>query len=264
MSKSLLSRNGALAWSPPVEIPGAPKDIKAWKDAPSDNELQRIGDRRKALLDLDKMIDTEWELDECSITLSYWKYSTIVGLACVLLVGGGLAVGFTVGERIPGVDPFNLAVFAWGFAAFILVVAKICAVKRDVEAQDILAWLLQNEARTVIRTRGPYNKLFVRRVEDGPAFSINVEMDLRTMALCGNIVVEVQSRSGVALACMNARPGVVYRGFIHSQEKDEDSWVWVCEDPPGESDKDSATLVPRQMEWHKVVGIYNVGGRKFR
>lgn len=135
---------------------------------------------------------------------------------------------------------------------------------RGVEAQDVLAWLLQNEATTVIRTRGPYNKLFVRRVEDGPAFSIDVEMDLRTMALCGIVVVEVQSRSGTALVCLNARPGVVYRAFIHSQDPEEDNWVWVCEDPPELKDKNAATLVPKQMGWHKVVGVYNVSNRKFR
>ena len=124
ISKSLLARNGALAWSHTVETAGIVRDIKAWKDAPSDNELLRINDRKQKLKDLDEQMDHEWEINEDSITLGCWKYSTGWGLACALLVSGGLVVGFTVGERIPGVDPFNITVFAWGFAAFILVIAK--------------------------------------------------------------------------------------------------------------------------------------------
>ncbi|KAH9207030.1 hypothetical protein DL95DRAFT_249378, partial [Leptodontidium sp. 2 PMI_412] len=89
-----------------------------------DYELQHINDRKEKLRQIDEKMDKQWQIDECSITINCWKYSTGVGLACTLLVGGGLAVGFTVGERIPGVDPFNMTVFAWGFAAFILVVAK--------------------------------------------------------------------------------------------------------------------------------------------
>ena len=104
----------------------------------------------------------------------------------------------------------------------------------------------------------------MRRVEDGPAFSVDVDMDLRTMAMCGIVVVEVQSRSGAALVCLNARPGAAYRAFIHSQDPEEDNWVWVCEDSPVYEDKMSvATLVPRRMGWHKVVGVYNVGQRRF-
>lgn len=40
-----------------------------------------------------------------------------------LLVIGGLVVGFVVGERI-SVDPFNITMFCWALAAFLLLVAK--------------------------------------------------------------------------------------------------------------------------------------------
>ncbi|KAF5485649.1 hypothetical protein CGCF413_v013441 [Colletotrichum fructicola] len=49
--------------------------------------------------------------------------------ACGILVVGGITAGLIVGERIPGVDPFNIATFAWVLAAFIILIAKSLSVR---------------------------------------------------------------------------------------------------------------------------------------
>lgn len=51
-------------------------------------------------------------------------YVGAVSAAAAVLVFGGIAAGITVGERLPGVDPFNITTFSWVLAAFVVLTSK--------------------------------------------------------------------------------------------------------------------------------------------
>lgn len=65
-----------------------------------------------------------WVLEEKGVMVKCRTYVSTVMLTCVLLVSGGITVGVTIGDRIPGVDPFNITTYCWVLAAFVVLVAK--------------------------------------------------------------------------------------------------------------------------------------------
>ncbi|KAH8900594.1 hypothetical protein GQ53DRAFT_815462 [Thozetella sp. PMI_491] len=284
ISKSLLLRQGLLESTGSVD--SSEKGHPSWIARELEEKLRLVEPRRKVLKELNEEIESSWQFDDDSVTIGCWKYAGTVALICFALVGGGLAVGFTVGTGIEGVDPFNITVFCWAFAAFILVVAKsarvrdwpwqdflrgrvvcrslseLCVVTGK-DQQDVLAWLLQNENSTVLQTKGPYNKLFQRRGDWG--FSVDCMIELGTMMLSGIVVLEVQTQVGPALVCLDARPGVAYRAFTHSNLATNKGWNLACiEPPPKENSKAIATLLPLNLGWSSVLGVYNVPSRLFR
>ncbi|KXH40628.1 hypothetical protein CSIM01_06889 [Colletotrichum simmondsii] len=66
----------------------------------------------------------EWVVDETCVTVSCPGYVWGVIFTAVVFAAGGLGIGFSVGERINGVDPSNLATYLWVVAAFIVLVGK--------------------------------------------------------------------------------------------------------------------------------------------
>lgn len=54
--------------------------------------------------------------------------SAVMALCCVL-VTGGIGLGVTVGDRITGVNPFNITTYCWILAAFVALVAKSVRVR---------------------------------------------------------------------------------------------------------------------------------------
>ncbi|KAI1780016.1 hypothetical protein F4818DRAFT_401492 [Hypoxylon cercidicola] len=150
---------------------------------------------------------------------------------CALLVAGSVAVGVAVGQRISGVDPFNITTYCWVLAAFILLVAKSVRVQdwpwndflhgrvlcksvselssvTRIKDQLILAKLLQDESISFLETRGPYNTVFRRNSEDG--FSIDRPISIWTMLLSGLIMIEVELTRGRGIVCLDLRRGTKY------------------------------------------------------
>jgi hypothetical protein len=66
----------------------------------------------------------EWDIEENSVRVKYAQYVYTVLTVCGILVAGGLTAGFTVGQRLRGVDPLGIATFSWIFAGFIILIAK--------------------------------------------------------------------------------------------------------------------------------------------
>ncbi|KAM5342126.1 hypothetical protein ACJ41O_015157 [Fusarium nematophilum] len=184
-------------------------------------ELDHLGNKMKA-----------WIIEEKGVMVHCKLYVSTLMLLCAALVAGGVSIGVAVGDRITGVDPFNITTYCWVLAAFVLLVAKSLRVQNwpwndflhgrvlcksvselssvtGVNEQLILAKLIQDESISTLETRGPYNTVFNRRSEDG--FSIDRPLSTWTMLLSGLIMIEVESPRGRGLVCLDLRRGTKIR-----------------------------------------------------
>jgi hypothetical protein len=248
-------------------------------------EKERVGNR---LRQLTEEMD-EWVYDESSVIVNCGLYVWSVIAAATTLVLGGLAIGFSVGDRLTGVDPFSITTYAWLLAAFVVLVCKsiqvenwswrdflLCRVKcrsvselqsvTGINDQLIMAKLLHDERGTILNTRGPYNSVFQRKSEDGSGFSIDRPLNTRTLLLSGLTLMKVMTAQGHALVCLDARRGtdlavVEHRGLDRKNHL-------VCENinrPRSHTSKQSRSLqsvrlplAKSPLRWKKVQGVYNI------
>ncbi|KAJ4002776.1 hypothetical protein NW752_009430 [Fusarium irregulare] len=229
-----------------------------------------------------------WAVEEQAISVSCLKYTISVMTGCAILVLGGLMAGFFVGSRIDGVDPFNLTMFAWIIAAFIIVVCKSLRVAEwtwrdflkgrvtcrsvrelasvtNLDEQGIIMHLLSSENELPLKLRGPYNSVFAN--DDSEGFSVDIKPKMGTLFVSGLIILEVLTEGGSALVCLDLRSQVITddgqinaamgrRRIVHGQHAA--CLVLACTDPTqeGEVDKD-ITFRWKWLSWEKVVGLYN-------
>ncbi|KAK4230057.1 hypothetical protein QBC38DRAFT_496990 [Podospora fimiseda] len=207
-------------------------------------------------------------------------------ILCTILVFGGIAVGATVGDRISGVDPFNITTYCWVLAAFIVIVAKSVLVHEwpwndflhgrvlcksvselysvtGLNDQLILAYMLQNESNSFLDTRGPFNIVFDRKVDDG--FSIDRPLSTWTMLVSGLLMVEVENDEGRGLVGLDLR-----RGRSHGEvdaikdsaggTKEEETYLYCRKLDNQVLREDRQTRVrlayARGTTWNRVVGFY--------
>lgn len=178
--------------------------------------------RTKDILDdytKQKMKMDAWVIDETSIAIKCRAYVLAVISGAALLVCGAMAIPFTVGEDIRGVDPFQITSFAWLLAGFLVILAKsryvsewpwheflrgqiVCSGIQDVQdvsgidPQIILMYLLHGERQHILKTRGPYNGMFFNRESQALRFSIDVPVQLSTMLASGFLVLKVINEEG--------------------------------------------------------------------
>ncbi|CVL08049.1 uncharacterized protein FMAN_09641 [Fusarium mangiferae] len=172
---------------------------------------------------------SKWAIEEHAVSVSCLPYTLSILVGCAILVLGGLMAGFFVGSRIDGVDPFNITMFAWIVAAFIILVSKSIRVGEwtwrdflksrvtcrtvselanvtNLPEQNIIMHLLSSERETPLVFRGPYNNVFSNTGAEG--FSVDVKPTVGTLFASGLIVLEVLVESGSALVCLDLRPVV--------------------------------------------------------
>lgn len=173
----------------------------------------------------------DWVIAEDSITISVRPYVSISVLIAFIVLCGGIAIPFVVRDRITGVDPFQITLFCWLVAGFIVLVAKgryvnewpwheflhghviCCSLKEVCDAtnindQTVLMYLLLGEWQTVLRTRGPHNSMFKRRTPNGDGgFAINRPIHISTMMASGYLIVQVVNLFGKHLICLDTRKG---------------------------------------------------------
>ncbi|KAK1955917.1 hypothetical protein LY78DRAFT_593094 [Colletotrichum sublineola] len=178
-----------------------------------------------------------WIIHDNSVVVPCRLYTWGSLALCGLLVIGGLAVGFPVGERIHGVDPFNISVFCWVLAGFPILVTKATRVENwpcswflrgevpcrsvtevvavtGVDAQILIAILLRLDEQTYLRNRGPFNVLFSRKTEEiGGGFSIDVPIKVLAAMEGGLIPVKVLGQWGIGLAFVSARSWGSYQAI---------------------------------------------------
>ena len=172
-----------------------------------------------------------WAVSEEAVTIKCRRYVTAVILSACLVVLGCMSVPFAVGERIRGVDPFQITTFSWIVAGFLVVLAKsryvnewpwhdflrgqvVCRSIKDVcdvtgiSPQVVLMNLLHEERENTLTTKGPYNGMFGRQSTGGRGFAIDEPVQLLTMLASGFVVLKVVNERGEHLLCLDVRKGV--------------------------------------------------------
>ncbi|KAK1773509.1 hypothetical protein QBC45DRAFT_79149 [Copromyces sp. CBS 386.78] len=233
---------------------------------------------------------SSWVYEEKGVMVQCKTYVALTMLFCAVLVGGGIAVGVTVGPRITAVDPFNITTYCWVLAAFVVLVAKSVRVHEwpwndflygRVRCQSvselssvtgipdrlILAKLLQDESLSRLETRGPFNAVFRRRSSDG--FSIDRPISMWTMLLSGLIMIEVEAVGGKKLVCLDVRRGTLIQRISHMEEQEDErkrkSYIH-CKHIPGKDgisaeDNPAHTKLVldfgEDIQWMRSLGFYS-------
>lgn len=227
----------------------------------------------------------QWRFQKDSIIIDAPLYVGLVFGSTVLLVSGGLLCAFLIGERVPGVDPFNFTMFSWLLAGFVLLAAKTLWVSewtwRDfllrqvtcrsvqeaatvsgLDPQDVLTILLSSDGVKPMDTNGPYQGVFGREPASG-GFSIDVRTDYKTLLRSGILPIKVLTLEGPAIILLRLVTSHVDMGDINSNGKIDGAYG--CTDLPGKGE-DSMLLAPvsrMTISWVKVFGIYNWEKTKF-
>lgn len=234
---------------------------------------------------------TEWVYVENAVVVGCRQRVWVTMAAAAVLVGGGLAIGLTLNTRLQGVDPFNITVYAWAVAAFVVLVMRSLSVRnwdwadflhgqarcRSVSElaaltgcheQLVLAKLLHDEKESILVTRGPYNSVFARRAEGGAdGFAVDVPVRTRTMLLSGLTMLRVETPLGHGLVCLDARRGNGYSVVTHRGVSNKAADELICQDIDRlrMSDKVKNSGAPtvalpmkwsKDMEWRRVEGVY--------
>ena len=79
--------------------------------------------RDRKLAETHKLMDS-WVYTEDAVVVKCGLYVWLVMLGAAILVAGGLAIGLTLQDRLTGVDPFNITVYAWALAAFMVLIGS--------------------------------------------------------------------------------------------------------------------------------------------
>ncbi|EEU48962.1 uncharacterized protein NECHADRAFT_75649 [Fusarium vanettenii 77-13-4] len=290
LSKALMRRNNLFAGRQLADIGREasfafdPNDL-TWRASSDDDQTtpDRIQRHQQELDGFSNKMKA-WVLEEKGVMVHCRLYVSMLMLLCVLLVAGGVSIGVAVGDRITGVDPFNITTYCWVLAAFVLLVAKSVRVHNwpwndflhgrvlcksvselssvtGVNEQLILAKILQDESISVLQTRGPYNTVFNRKSEDG--FSIDRPLSTWTMLLSGLIMIEVESTHGRALVCLDLRRGTKY-GLIQNMcvYTDQGNEFIHCPRLPNEKDQEvhgdpnRIRLDEGKLIWLRALGFY--------
>jgi len=226
---------------------------------------------------------SKWTIDKESIIIPTRWYCWGTLALCAILVLGGLAIGLTVQQRINGVDPFNLSIFCWTLAAFIVLFVKALRVEdwpwRDffrgkvvcrsasevvavsrIEAQILLCILLRLESTIILTKCGPFGGIFKQKGDQG--FSIDLPLTTEFMMKAGYFFIQVQGSKGPALVAVNAAQGREYNSVdpLRFAAREYGRKCLNLQDPSrwgsGEREKDLYLLVDDEVHWCRVEGIF--------
>ncbi|KUI59792.1 hypothetical protein VP1G_07036 [Cytospora mali] len=192
----------------------------------------------------------KWVIDESGVTVTCQFQVCYIVLVAFIIAGGGLCI-MAVGNRITGVDPSNLSTYLWVVAGFYLLVCKSRFVEEwpwsdflhfrvrcrsvselhaitGINEQFIMAKLLHDErGGSVLKTRGPYNKVFLQR-NSNDGLSIDCPLHPTTLLLSGLIMLKVVTPRGHALVCLDARRGTDLKVVEHQGSQSQKHLI--CED----------------------------------
>lgn len=296
LSTSLVARDTLLSWHPGKRVlrRARTKDMEIPTSESSHEERER--ELREEQYQIQRSLEQfehtskrmkEWVFEENGVRVRCDWYVGAVSAAATVLVLGGMAAGITIGERLPGVDPFNITTFSWVLAAFIILIAKSVRVASwpwwdflhrqvlcrsvselsavtGIEDQLILARLLQEESGTPLQTRGPYNTVFSCKASGGGGFSIDQPLNIRTMLLSGLIMIQVQAiYHGKFLVCLDLRRGTDLDVVLQARESVVEEEECIVSDrlidEPSKGTTHRIILKKENTSWSRAIGVY---GRK--
>jgi len=232
-----------------------------------------------------KLMDS-WVYTEDAVVVRCGLYVWLVMLGASVLVAGGLAIGLTLQDRLKGVDPFNITVYAWVLAAFMVLISKAVLVEdwswsdflhrrvkcrsvaelravTGINDQLITAKLLHDEQDSVLTTRGPFNIVFLRKSTDGSrGFAIDVPIQNKTLLLSGLIMIKVETPLGHSLVCLDVRRGTEL-SVVNHREVGEDTLRLISQNigkarHGGERSGGKMPLKLAKLDWRNVEGVYSV------
>ena len=232
------------------------------------------------------MVMDSWVYTEDAVIVRCGWYVWLVMLGAGLLVGGGLAIGLAVQDRLKGVDPFNITVYAWALAAPMVLVCKGALVRdwpwgdflhrqvrcrsvtelagvTGVNEQLIIAKLLHDEPHSALMVRGPYNVVFRRQSTEGVGgFAIDVPVRNKTLLLSGLVMIKVETPLDHALVCLDVRKGTEL-GVVEHRAVGKDTERLMSQNIGKPHNKKGMgamrlRLGSGKLEWRKVDGVYNV------
>lgn len=234
---------------------------------------------------------SSWIYTESAVVVPCGLYVWLVVISAAILVGGGLAIGLTIQDRLTGVDPFNITMYAWALAALLLLICKARLVEEwawsdflhrrvkcrsvselhavtGIHDQLIIAKLLHDEKDSILMTRGPFNAVFLSKSDAG--FSIDVPVQNKTLLLSGLVMIKVETPLGHALVCLDVRRGTELKIIAH-REVGTNKERLMCQSIEklaqaassnvpggGPSPQLKFPLKSGTLEWRKVEGVYNV------
>lgn len=237
----------------------------------------------------------KWVSAEESITIKCHRYVISIISLAILIVCGGVAVPFAVGTRIRGVDPFQITTFAWLLAGFITIIAKsryvsewpwhdflrgrvVCRSVKEVcdvtgiDSQMVLMYLLLEERSNTLRTKGPYNGMFIRVAEGSNGFSIDEPVQLSTMLASGFIILKVLNEYGEHLVCLDVRKGSAGQAPMTNQVEELLACMNIYKDAESNALDEVGVIEGRgtsrqelekvkkltlvKLRWFKILGLY--------
>ncbi|KAG7152956.1 hypothetical protein HYQ46_002301 [Verticillium longisporum] len=164
-----------------------------------------------------------WVVDENSIVVPYKQYAwSFLGIAATLVIGG-LAFGFSIGERIQGVDPFNISVFCWGLAAFMLVLVKAVRVEYWFWHRFLRGEVACRSITEVVSVTGMNPQVLLvilLRLDDHDpqsGYSINVPIKATTAFEGGLIPVVVQGEQDIGLVLLRGNSWATFNSVKNQQ-----------------------------------------------
>ncbi|CAH0057270.1 unnamed protein product [Clonostachys solani] len=276
----IVQRRGLAIW--PVEHAGLhPQPPTKPDDSQMREELRVANEKIASVL---KLMTNKWTIDEKAIIIPYRFYCWGSIGFCGFLVLGGLVIGLSVEERIRGVDPFNISVFFWALAGFLMLflksirvhewqwrdfflgqvvcrsVSEVVAVSK-VDAQVFLSVLLHLEPIMHIEKQGPFEAIFARKDDGG--FAIDVPIKTEALNEAGCFFAKVQSKSGRALMCLRLNYGQAYDAVQPQGYSDEGEeakcreldrpWRWG----KGDDEAPLYALMTDSLGWSQVFGLHS-------
>ncbi|KAI2464321.1 hypothetical protein F4781DRAFT_79194 [Annulohypoxylon bovei var. microspora] len=228
----------------------------------------------------------DWVIDEKGITVNCKFQVCSIVIVAFLIAAGGLSV-IAAGSSITAVDPSNLSTYLWVVAGFYLLVCKSRFVENwpwsdflhfrvrcrsvselhaisGINEQFIIAKLLHDErGGGVLKTRGPYNKVFLQQGSDG-GFSIDCPLHMTTLLLSGLIMLKVVTPRGHALVCLDARRGTELKVVEHQGSEAQEHLV--CDEINRLQDQQRLKnpqermrlqlVKSKELKWKRVQGVY--------